>query len=67
MTCKGHCFKYKNIHRSISGYGAGVKIYEKGIKRCTSCGYFVKTNDKGCICCGKPFRYTAKGTRRIIK
>lgn len=66
MACRKFCKKFKGIRRSISGYGGGVKVYEKGIKRCTLCKYFKKTTEKMCTCCGTPFRYTAKGTRRII-
>jgi len=65
--CRGFCLKYKNVRRSLSGYGAGVKVYENGIKRCTNCLYFIKTTKIMCRCCGKPYRYTSKGKKRIIE
>ena len=62
--CRGLCLLYKTARRSVSGFGAGVKIYENGIKRCTNCQYFIPTTEIMCGCCGKPYPYTSKGKKR---
>ena len=45
MTCKGICSRYKHTQKW------GLPKYGAGIKRCSTCDVFLKTDDVRCICC----------------
>ena len=45
MTCKGICQRYKHTQQW------GLSKYSAGLKRCSVCAVFFKTEDLRCICC----------------
>ena len=70
VSCKGHCKFLENVKHTMSGFGAGHKVYdpnygvEKRTKRCTSCEYFIFTSMIACPCCKKIYRIKAKSKHK---
>lgn len=68
--CKGHCRLLENTKHTMSGFGAGLQVYErkygveKRIKRCTTCEYFIFTDEIACPCCKKIYRIKAKSRNK---
>jgi hypothetical protein len=42
---------------------AGLRYYEKGIKRCNECRIYIKTEANWCVCCGSRLR---NGPRSLV-
>ena len=45
MTCKGICSRHKHTQKW------GLPKYSAGLKRCTTCEVFLKTDEVCCPCC----------------
>lgn len=54
MGCQGSCKGKKGIRNEKFGW------YAKGIKRCTTCELFFKTENIFCNCCNAKFRVRPK-------
>lgn len=54
VSCKGNCTAHRRT-RKLRGSGTSSP-YGSGYKRCIVCGYWIKTVDIKCGCCGLRYR-----------